>query len=80
MDQASPIKRTPLQWLSHAMDAGNLSFVDEDGQPMTLAQAYVGPCWAHLRDAQDGKEYVHRLPDASELLRPNYQDLLGANV
>ncbi|TPG72012.1 hypothetical protein [Hymenobacter nivis] len=63
--------------LEAALTSGALALVDEDGQPLTLAEAYDRPTWAHLRDAADGQVHVQALRAGRELLAPRYLELLG---
>lgn len=71
---------TPLSQLQHAFATGAVYLVDEHARPVTFGEAMGQRCWARLRDAQDGKEYVHELKGSGDLLQPNYQELLGLIV
>lgn len=80
METTPRIEGRVLLQLHAAMRAGTLSLVDEHGHPMELLLALNRRCWARLTDAQDGKVYVHELPNANELQEPRYLELLGINV
>lgn len=69
-----------LAQLKGAFAAGDVRLVDEHAQPLAFEEALDERCWAHVRDAADGKVYVHELNDSRDLLQPNYQELLGLNV
>lgn len=67
----------PPSQLRAAFEAGAVRLVDEYAQPLTFSAALDRTCWAHLRDASDGRVYVQKLQNSRDLLRPKYQELLG---
>jgi hypothetical protein len=69
-----------LRQLQGAIASGDVRLVDEAGQPSSFLDMLDQRCWAHLRDAQDGKVYVHELKGSRDLLASNYQELLGLDV
>ncbi len=69
-----------LHQLQAAFVSGTVHLVNEKAHPVTFEEALDARCWAHLRDAADGKVYVHELPGSRDLLEARYQQLLGLNV
>ncbi|MFC7669328.1 hypothetical protein ACFQT0_19670 [Hymenobacter humi] len=59
MGQTLPTNARHLDSLHRAYHTGALSVVDENGGRLSLLEACGLRCWAHLRDSEDGKVYVH---------------------
>ncbi|GAB3334201.1 hypothetical protein GCM10027511_42940 [Hymenobacter humi] len=80
MGQTLPTNARHLDSLHRAYHTGALSVVDENGGRLSLLEACGLRCWAHLRDSEDGKVYVHELAGSGELLQPRYLEMLGVRI
>lgn len=80
MALTSPTEMAALQLLLGAEQNGVLRLVDAHGHPLALLAALDHRCWAHMRDAQDGKVYVHEVTGSRELTAPRYLELMDLNI
>jgi hypothetical protein len=70
-----------LRLLLGAFANGDVYLVNENGHPVAFDDVLDARCWAHLKDAHDGKVYVQELHRGSrELLSPQYLEMIGLKV